>query len=496
MATLLYGLVLVSTVEYILGAHILSMDRTISVIGQPLILTYNNNETPNITDTVRFMVNTSIEGVCLRNHGRCGSGKGNHVTRISSNVIRLKIPSFNATRHAGAWRVQEGYGVFSNYLNLTPPFAHGPDFVTFSPSPPGHATEGGDLTVRCSADCYPPCDYSWILGTRQISSSSLLTLIDINRTQAGVYTCTVNNTFIPQSKGGQFSLTIFYPPSEAPVISGTVFPVFEGDVITLHCSTTGGNPKPNLTWSCPGGSTSCSDIDSGETRTCTIPFTANRSQNNVACVCTPSWQYGGYSESKSRKMVIYYPPGTPSLSPGSSHPWLEDRPDSLICSLPSGDQGNPEANFYWIRNDNDINHTGFNYTFTPSKEDNGHEYTCTAGNLFTDRDGQSRPESRPVQLIVYYSPRVTISSDKHTRVELGKLLILRCSADSNPANPTFEWTRGTTHVADGIMLQIAAFRDSDQGEYTCSATTMSTRYGSRTGSASVIVTGERIFVIY
>ncbi|XP_041379358.1 uncharacterized protein LOC121392011 [Gigantopelta aegis] len=160
----------------------------------------------------------------------------------------------------------------------------------------------------------------------------------------------------------------------------------------------------------------------------------------------------------------------------------------MICSLSSEDQGNPEATFHWIRNSNTIEHTGFNYTFTPSKEDNGDEYKCTAGNLLTDRDGQSRPKSNAVQLNVYYSPRVVISSRKHTRVELGKLLILRCSADSNPATPTFEWTRGTTHVADGPVLLIAAFRDSDQGEYTCSAKTVSPRYGSLTGAASVIVT--------
>ncbi|XP_041379354.1 uncharacterized protein LOC121392000, partial [Gigantopelta aegis] len=182
------------------------------------------------------------------------------------------------------------------------------------------------------------------------------------------------------------------------------------------------------------------------------------------------------------------PPGTPSLSPGSSHPWLEDRSASLICSLPSGDEGNPEATFHWIRNNNTIEHTGFNYTFTPSKEHNGDEYKCTAGNLFTDRDGQSRPVSNTVRLNVYYSPRVTISSDKHTRVERGKQVILRCSADSNPATCTFEWTRGSTRVGVGPVLQIAAFRDSDQGEYTCSATTVSARYGSLTGSASVIVT--------
>ena len=94
-------------------------------------------------------------------------------------------------------------------------------------------------------------------------------------------------------------------------------------------------------------------------------------------------------------------PGTPSLSPYSSHPWLEHRPGSLICSLPDGDRGNPTATLYWVRNNNAIQHTGHNYTFTPSKEDAGTEYKCTAGNNFTDRHGQTRPESSPVKFNVY-----------------------------------------------------------------------------------------------
>ena len=99
--------------------------------------------------------------------------------------------------------------------------------------------------------------------------------------------------------------------------------------------------------------------------------------------------------------MILDPPGTPSLSSIPSHPWMELTPGSLICSLPDGDRGNPAATLYWVRNNNDIKHTGHNYTFTPSKEDDGTEYKCTAGNSFTDRPGQTRPESSPVKINVY-----------------------------------------------------------------------------------------------
>ena len=99
--------------------------------------------------------------------------------------------------------------------------------------------------------------------------------------------------------------------------------------------------------------------------------------------------------------MILDPPGTPSLSSIPSHPWMELTPGSLICSLPDGDRGNPAVTLYWVRNNNTIQHTGHDYTFTPSKEDDGTEYKCTAGNSFTDRHGKNRPESSPVQLKVY-----------------------------------------------------------------------------------------------
>ncbi|XP_041346861.1 carcinoembryonic antigen-related cell adhesion molecule 5-like, partial [Gigantopelta aegis] len=117
----------------------------------------------------------------------------------------------------------------------------GPHSVTFSPSSPGTVIEGGNLTVRCSADCNPPCGYSWTLGTQQLSSSSLLTLADINRNQKGEYTCTVNNTFIPKSRSGRFSLTVFYSP-RIQIKMLIPNPHKEGDDLDLTC-TADSNPR-------------------------------------------------------------------------------------------------------------------------------------------------------------------------------------------------------------------------------------------------------------
>ncbi|XP_041379671.1 synaptogenesis protein syg-2-like, partial [Gigantopelta aegis] len=363
------------------------------------------------------------------------------------------------------------------------------------------AVEGRSLTLKCStnSDVKPNVDFTWkfsdgteVIGSRgdkQGSSGSTwsqtLTLTPSKADNRQIVKCTVKNTATQAESTGQKNLEVKYPPSDAPVISGPVFPVFEGDVITLHCSTTGGNPKPTLTWSCPGGSTSCSNTDSGETRTCTISFTANRTQNNVDCVCTPSWQYGGYTESKSRKMIIHYAPDTPSLSSVPSQPWLEHRSASLHCSLT--DQGNPVATFYWIRNNNGVEHSGFNYMLTPSKEDNGDQYKCTAGNLFTDRHGQSRPESNTVQLNVYYSPRIQITLSTHDSRKEGDDLTLTCTADSNPSPSSLTWMFGGQTVGHDGSLRLTNLSREEHGQYTCEARVSAGRYGNLVNSSDVQV---------
>ncbi|XP_041378983.1 hemicentin-1-like [Gigantopelta aegis] len=500
MAVLLCVLVSVIAANYVLGVSLnISGSSSHAVLNEPFTFTCTVSQAAGISDAVYIYKKTKatllapfyqsgssctvLSGPPPGYTATCGSG-----TDSSSSSTKNYILKINRTAEhddTDWWCLLNTARTRSHNFSLE--VYSGPDSVTFSPPSPGDVTEGEDLTVNCSADCNPPCGYSWTLGTQQLSSSSLLTLTNINRTQAGVYMCTASNTFIPKSKSKHFNLTVYYPPREAPVISGTGFPVLEGDVITLHCSTTGGNPKPTLTWLCPGGSTPCSNTDSGETRTCTISFTANRRHNNVDCVCTPSWQYGAYTESKSRKMIIYYPPGTPSLYPGSSHPWLEDRTASLICSLPSGDQGNPEATFHWIRNNNDIEkHTGFNYTFTPSKEDNGDEYRCTAGNLFTDRDGQSRPVSRPVQLNVYYSPRIQIKMLTPNTHKEGDDLDLTCTADSNPSSQRVKWIYGG-HEISGGNLRLTNLNRTDHGQYRCNVTVAAGSYGNLTNSSNIQV---------
>ncbi|XP_041372872.1 uncharacterized protein LOC121386139 [Gigantopelta aegis] len=104
------------------GVGILTMDKSMAVIGEPLVLKYESQVA--ITKRVAFTVDGNLQGVCEDRYvinGRCGSGLGHNVTRISSRVITLEIHSFSALKHAGTWRVQEGWNTFSNSLIIKGP---------------------------------------------------------------------------------------------------------------------------------------------------------------------------------------------------------------------------------------------------------------------------------------------------------------------------------------------------------------------------------------
>ncbi|XP_041372549.1 carcinoembryonic antigen-related cell adhesion molecule 1-like [Gigantopelta aegis] len=125
----------------------------------------------------------------------------------------------------------------------------GPDTVTFNLSLPGSVTEEQSLTVTCAASCNPTCDYSWTLGNQLISSTSRLSLTNINRSQTGnVYTCNVTNSLIPKSKTKQFTLTVYYGPDSVQLNSSSPLIIQEDDDLVVSCEATNCSPSCSFTW--------------------------------------------------------------------------------------------------------------------------------------------------------------------------------------------------------------------------------------------------------
>ncbi|KAL3860922.1 hypothetical protein ACJMK2_007017, partial [Sinanodonta woodiana] len=91
----------------------------------------------------------------------------------------------------------------------------GPENVQVTPSSTLNVTEGGNITLTCTAECNPPCStYRW-------RKDSLLTVVgnsqsywvpEVLRNHSGIYSCAVTNTYISKSATAQITVIVNYPP--------------------------------------------------------------------------------------------------------------------------------------------------------------------------------------------------------------------------------------------------------------------------------------------
>ena len=87
--------------------------------------------------------------------------------------------------------------------------ADGPDSVNLNSSSPLTVQEGVDVAVSCEAtNCSPSCSYSWKFKSPIIPASRVLTLNNIRRSSAGVYTCTVRNRAKQKSLAKQIRVDV------------------------------------------------------------------------------------------------------------------------------------------------------------------------------------------------------------------------------------------------------------------------------------------------
>ncbi|XP_041362182.1 carcinoembryonic antigen-related cell adhesion molecule 8-like [Gigantopelta aegis] len=164
----------------------------------------------------------------------CGSGTNS--TLATTKIYTLVINSAARSDDSTWWCQLTAEKTRSNTFRL--PVYYGPveGRVKFNSTT---SVEGQDLTVDCTADCNPPCDYSWTLGDNKITTSPLLNLTDISSNQDGnVYNCTVTNSAIPKTISELFILKVDYDPERMSALSaGAISGIVIAVVLALFVPT-------------------------------------------------------------------------------------------------------------------------------------------------------------------------------------------------------------------------------------------------------------------
>ncbi|KAM8846590.1 V-set and immunoglobulin domain-containing protein 10-like isoform 1-T1 [Synchiropus picturatus] len=125
---------------------------------------------------------------------------------------------------------------------------YGPDEPTLlvHPAKPFHVS-GDSLNLTCRADGFPKPTVEWVFGgeTHPEAENGVLTLVDVQTNQGGVYTCRLQNELSGSQRQGEVTVTIHERPPGEPMCSVQS----ENDLSLLyHCQWPGGSPLAQLSF--------------------------------------------------------------------------------------------------------------------------------------------------------------------------------------------------------------------------------------------------------
>ncbi|WAR20272.1 CADM4-like protein [Mya arenaria] len=218
-----------------------------------------------------------------------------------------------------------------------------------------------------------------------------LTILNVTRdNQNDNLTCQANLNF---NSGNSVIVSVSDAPSDPPVIegyaSGGTYNMIENSIENLTCSSSGGNPLANLTWSCFNNQMS-SPIEQGRTVKRVVQWTARRNEN-ARCTCTASHAVRPNKHQTAFVNVnILYSPSTPlfkldNTAVGSSIRIVSDTIQTVECDS-SGNPYPTTSDFTWIKGTNVVG-TGpvLNWPGGVMVGDDG-SYTCTVETTLTPSD--------------------------------------------------------------------------------------------------------------
>ncbi|XP_048588690.1 hemicentin-1 isoform X4 [Nematostella vectensis] len=321
--------------------------------------------------------------------------------------------------------------------------------------------EDKHFSITCSASGRPAPNVTWVNKTSGSpvahgTGSAILSLLKIQRHQAGVYQCQAINDVRRGAITQDITINVQYPPEITPIQNTTVR---AGETITLTCAVAG-NPTPSVSWSKAGSGHSTNGnvfTKAGATKADTGQY-----------VCTAVNTVTGNTQTRtaSTYVMVKYKPSILSKSPDQT---VNETIDFLKLTCLS--DGYPAPTVTWSRDGVVVSRTSVYYSNSVIRSEAG-TYTCTATN-------EMGSDTTTVQVTVNYKPEM-VSSTINTSSWDRKVLSLQCKARGVPL-PQITWykpggqpiTAEVSPISEGSQLQVTTTHDAgDYGQYKCRASNL------------------------
>ncbi|XP_067456288.1 carcinoembryonic antigen-related cell adhesion molecule 5-like [Thunnus thynnus] len=352
----------------------------------------------------------------------------------------------------------------SDPVNLSISF--GPENIDLMLSPTQeYYVEGSNIRLYCSAASTPPAPFQWFLnGDLMSDTESELTLINIQESQSGNYSCQAfNNKTLKYQISQPSAITVLVPVSNVKVeVSSTDLVEFSSSV-SLFCSSSGSS----LSFLWLNGS---SEVTANER----VQLTDGNTTLNIASVTR--YDQGPYSCNVSNAVsegtsdpvnlsISFGPENINLMLFPTQEYYVEGSNISLSCSAASS----PPAQFQWFVNGVKLSDTGPELTLINVQESQSGNYSCQAFNHKTLRYQTSQPSAITVLERI---SSVNITSTDQT-IE-GNSVNLTCNGAGSDF--TREWMKdgSSLTLADNMtlydenrVLSFLSLKRTDSGEYLC-----------------------------
>ncbi|KAL1281314.1 hypothetical protein QQF64_000117 [Cirrhinus molitorella] len=131
--------------------------------------------------------------------------------------------------------------------NVTLNVMYPPRNILVSISPSGEIKEGNSVSLNCSSDSNPPAEISWFKGGTSLGSGRIYSISNISSDHSGEYKCKSRNKH-GEKYSDTLPLNVMYPPRSVSVSIIQSGLIWEGDSVTLICSSDSNPPALNFIW--------------------------------------------------------------------------------------------------------------------------------------------------------------------------------------------------------------------------------------------------------